>query len=325
MGGLQNRHRESTGVAGPSSASRSNEGAGATRVLCRLLPRLRETADRSHRSQYQSRASLGFLTHDFGDESRQPRHLGQAECYAVLCQLSETPTVVQATARDVTYLVVELGPTGALAPVTETYEVEGGVGGWVLGAPARIHRCTCSLSVPARIAEPRNGPQTRSRTGFGSLRVSPQRQVACMLGGLKPNGKGVSPPSLPRSSPQNVRSAPAPSSGASESIRLRKAAANGPDEAAGRPCADLPDPKAGESKSRIPNQCEAPGRRRNGPPCGVGPREENAPWTPSGGVGWRELVPHIGFEPMISALRGRCPGPLDECGIDGRPGASRAG
>ena len=26
------------------------------------------------------------------------------------------------------------------------------------------------------------------------------------------------------------------------------------------------------------------------------------------------LVPHIGFEPMISALRGRCPGPLDECG-----------
>src|SRR5438552_2048185 len=28
----------------------------------------------------------------------------------------------------------------------------------------------------------------------------------------------------------------------------------------------------------------------------------------------RGLVPHIGFEPMISALRGRCPGPLDECG-----------
>ena len=28
------------------------------------------------------------------------------------------------------------------------------------------------------------------------------------------------------------------------------------------------------------------------------------------------LVPHIGFEPMISALRGRCPGPLDECGAD---------
>ena len=26
------------------------------------------------------------------------------------------------------------------------------------------------------------------------------------------------------------------------------------------------------------------------------------------------MVPHIGFEPMISALRGRCPGPLDECG-----------
>src|SRR5436189_6428853 len=29
------------------------------------------------------------------------------------------------------------------------------------------------------------------------------------------------------------------------------------------------------------------------------------------GVG---LVPHTGFEPVISALRGRCPGPLDECG-----------
>ena len=26
------------------------------------------------------------------------------------------------------------------------------------------------------------------------------------------------------------------------------------------------------------------------------------------------LVPHTGFEPVISALRGRCPGPLDECG-----------
>lgn len=28
---------------------------------------------------------------------------------------------------------------------------------------------------------------------------------------------------------------------------------------------------------------------------------------------WR-LVPHAGFEPAISALRGRCPGPLDEGG-----------
>src|SRR5439155_11384192 len=24
--------------------------------------------------------------------------------------------------------------------------------------------------------------------------------------------------------------------------------------------------------------------------------------------------PHTGFEPVVSALRGRCPGPLDECG-----------
>ena len=33
--------------------------------------------------------------------------------------------------------------------------------------------------------------------------------------------------------------------------------------------------------------------------------------------GW-EMVPHTGFEPVISALRGRCPGPLDECGAVGR-------
>jgi hypothetical protein len=31
-------------------------------------------------------------------------------------------------------------------------------------------------------------------------------------------------------------------------------------------------------------------------------------------VSWG-LVPHTGFEPVISALRGRCPGPLDECGL----------
>ena len=27
----------------------------------------------------------------------------------------------------------------------------------------------------------------------------------------------------------------------------------------------------------------------------------------------KELVAHTGFEPVISSLRGRCPGPLDEC------------
>src|SRR5262245_30189390 len=37
------------------------------------------------------------------------------------------------------------------------------------------------------------------------------------------------------------------------------------------------------------------------------------------------LVPHIGFEPMISALRGRCPGPLDECGTDAGREPPRAG
>ena len=28
----------------------------------------------------------------------------------------------------------------------------------------------------------------------------------------------------------------------------------------------------------------------------------------------RKMVPHTGFEPVVSAVRGRCPGPLDECG-----------
>src|SRR5215211_5923239 len=41
--------------------------------------------------------------------------------------------------------------------------------------------------------------------------------------------------------------------------------------------------------------------------------------TPPGRGSWGVrveaiLVPHTGFEPVISALRGRCPGPLDECG-----------
>ena len=34
----------------------------------------------------------------------------------------------------------------------------------------------------------------------------------------------------------------------------------------------------------------------------------------------RGLVPHTGFEPVISALRGRRPGPLDECGPAGAGG-----
>jgi hypothetical protein len=34
------------------------------------------------------------------------------------------------------------------------------------------------------------------------------------------------------------------------------------------------------------------------------------------------LVPHTGFEPVISALRGRCPRPLDECGAGRRAGTA---
>ena len=36
-----------------------------------------------------------------------------------------------------------------------------------------------------------------------------------------------------------------------------------------------------------------------------------------------DVVPHTGFEPVISALRGRCPGPLDECGAVGREDSTR--
>ena len=41
-----------------------------------------------------------------------------------------------------------------------------------------------------------------------------------------------------------------------------------------------------------------------------------------GAYGRSDLVPHTGFEPVISALRGRCPGPLDECGAGSWPRCS---
>ena len=41
---------------------------------------------------------------------------------------------------------------------------------------------------------------------------------------------------------------------------------------------------------------------------GEGPGARSGAWE------WFVLVPHTGFEPVISALRGRCPRPLDECG-----------
>jgi hypothetical protein len=50
----------------------------------------------------------------------------------------------------------------------------------------------------------------------------------------------------------------------------------------------------------------------------AGPRRRQAV------VGGR-LVPHTGFEPVISALRGRCPGPLDECGARRSGDADQAG
>ena len=66
----------------------------------------------------------------------------------------------------------------------------------------------------------------------------------------------------------------------------------------------------------------APGRAVRVTAGGVGgPRSRLT--RPVGGI--EGLVPHTGFEPVISALRGRCPGPLDECGPVGRacsPGRS---
>ncbi len=32
-------------------------------------------------------------------------------------------------------------------------------------------------------------------------------------------------------------------------------------------------------------------------------------------VGSPKVVAHMGFEPMISSLRGKCPKPLDECAL----------
>ncbi len=79
----------------------------------------------------------------------------------------------------------------------------------------------------------------------------------------------------------------------------------------------LASPEGGQIKSKIPLSTRQPidSNQVKRTPPGRGP----------GALDGSELVPHIGFEPMISALRGRCPGPLDECGIDGRLGAGRAG
>ena len=67
-------------------------------------------------------------------------------------------------------------------------------------------------------------------------------------------------------------------------------------------------------------------RRAQGANSGTGLTEKRTPpEARSGGVGVFGLVPHTGFEPVVSALRGRCPGPLDECGpvgTDVSPGRS---
>src|ERR1035437_11743 len=58
-----------------------------------------------------------------------------------------------------------------------------------------------------------------------------------------------------------------------------------------------------------------PGRPLSGPSRGAG-QQRTPPGRGPGALESSELVPHIGFEPMISALRGLCPRPLDECGIE---------
>src|SRR3990172_5050973 len=60
------------------------------------------------------------------------------------------------------------------------------------------------------------------------------------------------------------------------------------------------DPGQGNQGSRLPSsQAE----------------EENGALQPWPREPRKYLVAHTGFEPVISSLRGRCPGPLDECAI----------
>jgi hypothetical protein len=122
-------------------------------------------------------------------------------------KFTETPAVVQTSARDVAHLVIEFGPANAPPSMTESDEVEGGiVGDGILGTPARIHMCTRSSSVPDRIrnlvADRRLGP------GWGSVppRVSPPRQGWVHARRAPPPREELSPPSRPPSSPQNGRS-----------------------------------------------------------------------------------------------------------------------
>jgi hypothetical protein len=61
-----------------------------------------------------------------------------------------------------------------------------------------------------------------------------------------------------------------------------------------------------QTHRHIVNHLNALGNARS-PRCGAG-------W-PDSIVLMMSLVAHRGFEPLISALRGRCPRPLDECAV----------
>jgi hypothetical protein len=63
------------------------------------------------------------------------------------------------------------------------------------------------------------------------------------------------------------------------------------------------------------------GSNKGSPPS---PRQTKIPIRAWIGPKVANLVPHTGFEPVISALRGRCPRPLDECGTRRGRRAARA-
>jgi hypothetical protein len=80
-------------AGGPALAGCSYERHGETRIFGRFLYRIRADGHRRHDTDQQPGTTIGILD-DFGDEARQPRHLGQTEGDSVFGEFAETPTVI---------------------------------------------------------------------------------------------------------------------------------------------------------------------------------------------------------------------------------------
>jgi hypothetical protein len=120
-------HRKRTAASSPDSAGRSSEGTEPPDILGCLI---RAGWDHLHWSQHSdeySAASFGVLAPNLADEPGKSRHLRKPKRDAVFGQFAESPAVVQAPARDVAHLVVQLGPTDTSAPMAEPNEIEGRV------------------------------------------------------------------------------------------------------------------------------------------------------------------------------------------------------